>query len=88
MGVYSRTEYTEFQKMCQYFNFTRIYMLAIAYYHYAKGQIEKQTPKMLISRFKNILYDYFDSCLIFKTPITQNSKITCFVNWRKRLLKI
>ena len=45
----------------------------ITYYHCAKDQIEK----VLISRLKFILYDYFDSCLIFKTPITQNSKTTC-----------
>ena len=49
-----------------------------------KRKKEKRTPKMLISRFKFILYDYFDSCLILKTPITQNNKIACFVNWRKR----
>ena len=48
-------------------------------------KIESKTPKMLISRFQFILYDYFDSCLIFKTPIIQNSKITCFVNWRKTI---
>ena len=47
------------------------------YYHCAIDQIENQTPKMLISRFKYILYGYFDRCLLFETPITQNSKITC-----------
>ena len=49
----------------------------IASYHCAKDQIKMRTPKMLIWLFKFILYDYLDSCLIFKTPITQNSKITC-----------
>ena len=48
----------------------------IAYYHCAKDQIQNQTLKVLISRFKYyILYYYFDSCLIFKTPITQNSEL-------------
>ena len=37
------------------------------------SQIENRTPNVLISRFKYIHYDYFDSCVIFKTPITQNS---------------
>ena len=45
-------------------------------------QIENRTLKMFILRFKFILYGNFDSCFIFKTPITQNSKITCFANWR------
>ena len=49
-----------------------------------KDQIKNRTPEVLISRFKYILYDYFDSCLIFKTPITQNSKTTCFANLWKR----
>ena len=39
-------------------------------------QIKNQTPKMLISRFKFIDYtcSYFNSCSIFKTPITQIAK--------------
>ena len=49
-----------------------------------KIKSKTQIPKMLILQFKFILYDYFDSCLIVITPITQNSKITGFVNWRKR----
>ena len=56
----------------------------VAYYHCTKDQIEKRTPKVLISLFKCILYDYFDSCLIFETLITQYSKITCFANLWKR----
>ena len=56
------------------FKFYQNIHVHIAYYHYAKDQIENRTPKVLISQFKYILYDYFDSCLIFKTPITQNSK--------------
>ena len=56
----------------------------VSYYHCAKDQIENRTTKVLISRFKYILYDYFDSCLIFKTPITQNSKTTYFANLWKR----
>ena len=28
-------------------------------------------------------YSYLDSCLNFKTPITQHCKITCFASWRK-----
>ena len=35
----------------------------IAYYHCAKNQIENQTPKVLISQFKYILYDYFHSII-------------------------
>ena len=65
-------------------NFKFYQNVHIAYYHCAKDHIENRTPKMLISRFKSILHDYFDSCLIFKTPITQNSKITCFANLWKR----
>ena len=38
----------------------------MAYYHDAKDKIENRTPTMLISRFKFIRYDYFDSCLILK----------------------
>ena len=72
-GVY-QSEYTEFQNI----------HVHIAYYHCATDQIENSTPKMLISRFKIIHYDYFDSYHIVKTPITQNSKVTCFVNWRKQ----
>ena len=49
----------------------------------AKDQIKNRTPKMLNSRFKFICYSYLDSCLNFKTPITQHSKITCFASWRK-----
>ena len=52
--------------------------LHIVYYRSAKDQIKNRTPKRLISRFKFIHYDYFNRCLIVKTPITQNSKITCF----------
>ena len=66
------------------FTFYQNIHVHIAYYHCAKDQIEIRTPKMLISRFEFILYDYFDSCLIFKTSITQNSKITCFANLWKR----
>ena len=55
-----------------------------AYYQCAKDQIENRTPKVLILRFKYILYDYFGSCLIFKTPITQNSKTICLANLWKR----
>ena len=40
----------------------------IAYHHCAKNQIENRTLKVFILRFKYILYDYCDSCLIFKTP--------------------
>ena len=64
--------------MCLFLNFTRIYIEHIAYCHCAKDQIENRTPKVLISRFKFILYNYFDSCLIFKTPITQKSVLFCF----------
>ena len=63
--------------MCLFLNFTRKYMTVfvhIAYYDCAKDQIDNRTPKVLISRFKYGLYDYFDSCLIYKTPITQNAK--------------
>ena len=49
-----------------------------------KDQIENRTPKMQNSRFKFICYSYLDSCLNYKTPITQHSKITCFASWRKR----
>ena len=66
------------------FKFYQNIHVHIAYYHCAKNQIENRTPNVLISRFKYILYDYFDSCLIFKTPITQNSKTTCFANlWKQ-----
>ena len=53
------------------------------YYHCAKDQFENRAPKMLNSRFKFICYSYFDSCLNFKTLITQHRKITCFASWRK-----
>ena len=43
-----------------------------------KNLFENRTPKMLILRYTFILYDYFDSCLTFKTPITQNRKVKCF----------
>ena len=62
------------------FKFYQNIHVHIAYCHCAKDQIENQTQKLLISLFKYILYDYIDSCLIFKTPITQNSKSTCFAN--------
>ena len=39
-----------------------------------KRSNQKSNPKVLISRFKYILYDYFDSCLIFKTPILKIAK--------------
>ena len=47
----------------------RIYL-----YHCTKDQIKNQSPKMLISRFKFMDYSYFNSCSIFKTPITQIAK--------------
>ena len=46
----------------------------IVYYHCAKDQIENQTPKMLISQFKFILYGYFDSCLILKRRLLKIAK--------------
>ena len=66
------------------FKFYQNIHVHIAYYHGVKYYIGNRTPRVLISRFKHILYDYFDSCLIFKTPITQNSKTTCFANFVKR----
>ena len=39
------------------FKFDQTIHVHIAYYHCANDQIENQTPKMLISRFKFILYD-------------------------------
>ena len=66
------------------FKFYQNIHVHIAYYHGANDQIKNRAPKVLISRFKDILYDYFDNCLIFKTPITQNSKTTCFANLWKR----
>ena len=62
----------------------RLYMYRLFTIAVQKDQIENRTPKMLISPFKFKLYVYFDCCFIFKTPITQNSKIICFANWRKR----
>ena len=62
--------------MCLFLNLPEYIYVHIAYYLCTKDQIENRTPKMLILRFKFILYDYFDSCLIFKTLINQNSKIT------------
>ena len=77
---YSSRNIPNFRK-CVYFYILPEYIHEhIAYYHCAKDQIENRTPKVLISRFKYILYDYFDSCLIFKTPMTQNSKSTSFAN--------
>ena len=52
----------------------RTYMYIFVYYHCGKDQIDNRAPKMSILRFKFILYAYFDSCLIFKTLITQNIK--------------
>ena len=46
----------------------------IAYYHCAKDQIENRTPKVLISRFKYILYDYFDTCLFLKRRLLKIAK--------------
>ena len=54
------SEYTEFQKMCLFLSFTRItenIHVHIAYCHCSKDQIENRTPKVLILRFKFILYD-------------------------------
>ena len=49
-------------------------MYDIVYWHCAKDQIKNQTQKMLISRSKFLHYRYFNSCSIFKTPITQLAK--------------
>ena len=51
----------------------------MVYCHCAKDQIKNRTPKMLILRFKFIPYGYFDSCLMVKTPITENSNIYIYV---------
>ena len=75
---YSSRNIPNFRK-CVYFK-----IVHIAYCHCAKDQIEYRTPEVLISRYKSLLYDYFDSFLIFKTPITQKSKTTCFANLWKR----
>ena len=70
---YSSRNIPNFRK-CVSVKFYQNIHVHIAYYHCEKDQIENRTPNMLISRFKFLLYDYFDSYLIFKTPITQNSK--------------
>ena len=49
-------------------------LLEYASTYCANDQIENRTPKMLISRSKFIYYRYFNSCSIFKTPITQIAK--------------
>ena len=51
VGIYRFSEFVSI------FNFYRNIHVHIAYYHCAKDQIENRTPKMLISRFKCILYD-------------------------------
>ena len=56
------------------FRFSYNIHVYIVYNHCAKDQIKNQNPKLLISRFKCIHYDYFNSCSIFKTPITQIAK--------------
>ena len=47
------------------FKFYQNIHVHIAYYQCAKDKIKIRTPKVLISQFKYILYEYFDSCLIF-----------------------
>ena len=32
-----------------------------------------------------LAYSYLDSCLNFRTPITQHNKTTCFASWRKTI---
>ena len=49
----------------------------MVYYHCAKDHIKKSNSKDVNSRFKFISYSYLDSCLNFKTPITQHRKMAC-----------
>ena len=67
-GIYRNSENVSIFKFYQNIH------VHIAYYNCAKDQIENRTPKVLISRFKYILYEYFDSCLIFETPILKIAK--------------
>ena len=53
---YSSRNIPIFRK-CVFKFYQNIHIVYIAYYHCAKDQIENRTPKVLISRFKFILYD-------------------------------
>ena len=47
----------------------------ISYYHCAKDQIENRTPKVLISRFKYILYDILTAVFFLKRRLLKIAKL-------------
>ena len=60
VGIYRISENVSINKFYQNIH------VHIAYYHCATDEIEIQTPKMLILRFKIILYDYLTTVLFLK----------------------